>query len=52
MLKLEGTDRLLIQPLPTEKYEHVDCALSELKKANLPLKMGFVGNEAYSNESN
>ncbi|MEA3009855.1 MAG: hypothetical protein QOJ91_1547 [Sphingomonadales bacterium] len=47
VFKLIGTDELHIQPSPDEKYERLDCALIELKNANLPLKLGFVGNETY-----
>jgi len=43
--KLNGDDDLHIQPDPNAKYESVDCALTALKKANMPVKMGFVGNE-------
>jgi hypothetical protein len=45
--KLVGDDELHIKPDPTEKYERVDCALSGLRVARLPVKMGFVGNEYY-----
>jgi hypothetical protein len=50
-LRLVGTDDLHVRPPVDAKYESVDCALAELKKANMPLKMGFVGNEAFVNES-
>jgi 16S rRNA C967 or C1407 C5-methylase (RsmB/RsmF family) len=50
-LQLSGTDDLHVRPPVDAKYESVDCALAELKKANMPLKMGFVGNEVYANES-
>ncbi len=43
--KLVGNDELHVQPSPDAQYERVDCALTELKKANMPVKMGFVGNE-------
>jgi len=38
-----------IRPKPTESYERVDCALSELRKSKLVgrLPTGFVGNERY-----
>jgi len=51
IFKLVGTDELHIQPSPDEKYERVDCALSELRKSDLPLKIGFVGNEVYPTEN-
>jgi hypothetical protein len=43
--KLNGDDDLHIQPDPDAKYERVDCALTELKKANMPVKGGFIRNE-------
>jgi hypothetical protein len=49
-LRLVGDDQLHMQPLPDTKYERVDCALVKLKK--MPdLKLGFVGNEYYPNDS-
>jgi hypothetical protein len=45
--KLVGDDELHVKPDPNERYERVDCALSELRRARLPVKMGFVGNEYY-----
>src|SRR5207253_5717653 len=45
--KLIGDDELHVQPRPNAHYESVDCALSELRNAKLPVKMGFVGNEYY-----
>jgi hypothetical protein len=50
IMSLEGTDELHIKPAPNESYAKVDCLFADLKKANLPLKMGFVGNEAYQPE--
>jgi hypothetical protein len=47
IFKLVGFEELHIQPSPDEDYERLDCALSELKKSGIPLKIGFVGNEAY-----
>ena len=44
---LTGDDELTLQPESTSAYSSVDCALSEIKKSKLPLKLGFVGNEAY-----
>jgi hypothetical protein len=40
-----GKDELTLQLSPDARYESVDCALTELNKAKLPLKLGFVGNE-------
>jgi len=48
--KLVGDEDLHVQPNADAKYEDVDCALTELQKAHLPVKLGFVGNEYYSNE--
>lgn len=39
-----------MQPPADAKYESVDCMLSEVKKSGFPFKLGFVGNEYYSNE--
>jgi hypothetical protein len=49
-LKLEGTEELHVQPPPDASYGKVECLLTELKKANLPVNIGFVGNEAYQSE--
>jgi hypothetical protein len=46
-LKLVGTDELHFQLRPDEKFERVECVLTELQKAKMSLNMGFVGNEAY-----
>lgn len=35
-------------PSPSEKYEHIDCALAKLKKGHFK-NLGFVGNEADPN---
>jgi hypothetical protein len=40
----------LIQPDPDADYTKIDCLLREVEKAHLPLKLGFVGNEAYGNQ--
>jgi hypothetical protein len=48
--KLIGDRDLHIQPDSDAKYEQVDCGLTELRKANLPVNMGFIGSEYYSNE--
>jgi hypothetical protein len=45
-LKLVGGDHLQIQPPAGSRFEAVDCALAEIRKADFPLKIGFVGNEA------
>ncbi len=39
-------DELQFQPLPTAKYEHVDCVLNGIKPYH-PSKFGFIGNEQY-----
>ena len=38
-----------IQPNRDEDYKKVDCGLAEAKRLNVT-KMGFVGNEAYSDD--
>ena len=47
VLELEGDDDLHVRPPPDSPYERVDCLLKALKKADMPVKMGFVGNEAH-----
>jgi hypothetical protein len=46
-LKLKGVDDLHIRPPADAPYEKVDCLLTALKKTDMPVKMGFVGNETY-----
>lgn len=46
-LKLAGTGDVRFRPSPNAEYERVDCVLNALKKTDIPMKMGFVGNEAY-----
>ena len=48
-LSLGQGDELHFKPRPDERYEAVECALKELMKVG-GAKMGFVGNEAYTNE--
>jgi hypothetical protein len=48
VFELRSPDDLHFRPAPDARYEDVDCALTALKKARLPLKVGFVGNEAYT----
>jgi hypothetical protein len=45
--ELVGTEDLHLRPDPNERYQVVDCMLGEIKKSDIPFKMGFVGNEAY-----
>lgn len=48
---LNGEDEILFQPPQDAKYEAVDCALKKLKEVKFPgMKLGFIGNERYSNE--
>jgi hypothetical protein len=49
-LRLVGEEEVRIRPPSGVKYAAVDCALSELKSAGFPLKMGFVGNGAFGDE--
>ncbi|MEA3038405.1 MAG: hypothetical protein QOE79_918 [Sphingomonadales bacterium] len=44
---LVGTEDLHLKPDPNERYQIVDCMLREIKRSDIPFKMGFVGNEAY-----
>lgn len=46
-LKLVGNDDVRFKPSTNARYERVDCVLTALKKTDMPMKMGFVGNEAY-----
>ena len=50
-LTLVGQDELHIQPPIGTKYESMECALKELKRLKFPMKMGFVGNEAFAPEA-
>jgi hypothetical protein len=50
--ELVGLDEMHFRPSADARYEDVDCALRELKKSPFPMKMGFIGNEAYSDEGN
>ena len=47
VFELGSPDELHFKPDPDTKYVNVDCGIGELRKANLPLKFAFVGNEAY-----
>jgi hypothetical protein len=47
-LELFGDDELRFQPPSTANYESVECALREVPKADLHVRMGFVGNEYYA----
>jgi len=47
--RLIGDDHVRVQPAANANYKSVDCALGKLLP-NKRLKLGFVGNEAYSNE--
>ena len=45
-------EEIHFRPEPNAKYENVDCVLKKLKSTpGLPMKMGFVNNEAYENET-
>ena len=44
---LVGNNELHFKPSSDARYESVDCGLKELRKANLPVNLGFVGNEYY-----
>jgi hypothetical protein len=46
-LRLVGTENLHFKPSPDENYERIDCVLKALSKTDIPLRMGFVGNETY-----
>jgi len=42
-------DEVHIRPNADEDYQKVDCGLAEAKRLSVT-KMGFVGNEAYSDD--
>jgi len=42
-------DEVHIRPKPDEDYKKVECGLAEAKRLNIA-KLGFVGNEAYSDD--
>jgi hypothetical protein len=48
--KVVGAEQVYFRPPADGRYEDVDCALSELKKSPFPLDLGFVGNEAPSED--
>jgi hypothetical protein len=48
-LQLKG-EELHMKPPTDAKYSSVDCMLKRIKPWPGTMKMGFVGNEAYSNE--
>ena len=50
--KLLGENQVTLQPRADAPYEGVDCLLSELQKSKLPVRLGFVGNEAFSETVN
>ena len=35
---------------PGEPFEKADCLIRKFNSSKLPLKLGFIGNEAYENE--
>ncbi len=49
-IKMVGIDELRIRPPSDAKYENVDCMLTALREAGIPMRMGFVGNEAFQTE--
>ena len=50
--KLRSEHQVTLQPSPDAPYEGVDCLLRELQKSKLPVRLGFVGNEAFSENVN
>ena len=51
VFQLSGPEDLHFKPDADARYQDVDCALAALKKAKLPLKVAFVGNEAFVPEN-
>ncbi|MFV0625140.1 hypothetical protein ACBY01_14170 [Sphingomonas sp. ac-8] len=43
-----GGEEVRFRPDPDAEYDKVDCVLQQLKESRLPMNLGFVGNEAYS----
>ena len=50
-LAFSGGDEIHFRPNPEASFTSVDCALQKLKPLNGFAKIGFVGNEAYTNET-
>jgi hypothetical protein len=46
-LMLDSENQLHVKPPPGASYARIDCLLKSLEKTGMPLKMAFVGNEAY-----
>ena len=44
--QIVSANQIHFRPDPKEKYQAVDCALSELKRFH-GYRLGFIGNEAY-----
>jgi hypothetical protein len=44
---LRAPDELHFRPAEDAPYEDVECAVTALRKAHLPMKVGYVGNESY-----
>jgi hypothetical protein len=44
-LKLLGGDEVQFLPPPHARFKQVDCLLAHLRSSNVPMKLGFVGNE-------
>jgi len=44
---LVGKDAVSLSFPPGEPYEKADCLIREFHNSKLPLKLGFIGNEAY-----
>jgi biopolymer transport protein ExbD len=48
-LQIQPEPELHFQPLPDARYEKVDKVLAIIKRSGIS-KLGFIGNEQYSNE--
>ncbi|WP_141243826.1 hypothetical protein [Sphingomonas lenta] len=49
-LKAPPNNEVLFRPSRRAKFEQVGCLIAQMRKSNLPMNLGFVGNEAYGAE--
>ncbi|MCC2975864.1 hypothetical protein LK533_04130 [Sphingomonas sp. PL-96] len=45
-LRHKGGDEIRFLPDPDAEYDKVDCVLKQLRESRIPMKLGFIGNEA------
>ncbi len=49
-LRALGGDNVAVQPEPSSSFTSVDCLLKKLEPLGSFVKLGFIGNEAFSEE--